>query len=250
MGRYPLLLLALFMIILPSVAGASDEPSASTGRAPLSGSAADYNGDGFADLAVGTPFESVSGEQLAGAVNVLYGTANGLSAEGNQLWHQDHGGVLDQVEDGDLFGSGLAPADYNGDGFTDLAVGAAVRDDQRRRRLRGSGSRPLRGSRLRSLLDRKPVLAPGPARVQGRARVQRLLRPRPVLRAWKAPAPPSASITSSQTTASRTAVGREPSQPRCRHPRWARPRTCPGAPSLPVTTGRMREGAAQKFIAP
>lgn len=128
MGRFPLILLAFFLILLPSVAGASDGPSGSTGDAPLSGSSADYNGDGFADLAVGTPFETVSGEVLAGAVNVLYGTANGLSAERSQLWHQDRSGILDQVEEGDIFGHSLAPADYNGDGYTDLAIGARGED--------------------------------------------------------------------------------------------------------------------------
>jgi hypothetical protein len=38
---------------------------------------ADFDDDGFADLAIGIPFEDVGGIAEAGAVNVLYGTAVG-----------------------------------------------------------------------------------------------------------------------------------------------------------------------------
>ena len=38
----------------------------------------DFNGDGFADLAVGAPGEAVGAVAGAGALNVLYGSANGL----------------------------------------------------------------------------------------------------------------------------------------------------------------------------
>src|SRR6476620_3661770 len=44
----------------------------------------DFNGDGRDDLAVGVPSESVGSASEAGAVNVLYGGAGGLSATGNQ----------------------------------------------------------------------------------------------------------------------------------------------------------------------
>jgi hypothetical protein len=40
----------------------------------------------------------------AGAVNVLYGAATGLSASGNQFWHQDTPSVLDAAERLDYFG--------------------------------------------------------------------------------------------------------------------------------------------------
>ena len=40
----------------------------------------DFNGDGYADLAVGVPLEKVGGHFGAGAVNVLYGSGNGLTA--------------------------------------------------------------------------------------------------------------------------------------------------------------------------
>jgi hypothetical protein len=88
---------------------------------------ADFNGDGFADLAVGVPFEDLAGSAGtifdAGAVSVIYGSSNGLVASRNQLWHQDRAGIPDSAEDGDGFGSALAAADFNGDGFADLAAG-------------------------------------------------------------------------------------------------------------------------------
>lgn len=37
----------------------------------------DFNGDGYADLAVGVPLEDVDGHDDAGAVNVVYGARHG-----------------------------------------------------------------------------------------------------------------------------------------------------------------------------
>ena len=88
----------------------------------------DFDNDGFDDLAVGVPSESVGGIDLAGAVNVIYGSATGLQSAGNQFWNQNSSGILDQAataefEDGEHFGSALAAADFNHDGVDDLAIG-------------------------------------------------------------------------------------------------------------------------------
>jgi hypothetical protein len=82
--------------------------------------AGDFNGDGFSDLAVGAPGDN-SG---AGTVNVIYGSANRLTKTGNQLWTQDtlNDGAASQAGAG--FGTTLVAADFNGDGKTDLAIGA------------------------------------------------------------------------------------------------------------------------------
>jgi hypothetical protein len=94
-------------------------------------SSADFNGDGFNDLAIGAPGEdldTVAGTMIAaGAVNILYGSSNGLSATSprpDQFWTQDSPDVNDKVEQFDNFGFSLASADFNGDGFDDLAIGA------------------------------------------------------------------------------------------------------------------------------
>jgi hypothetical protein len=95
---------------------------------PVTGPAGDFNGDGFADLAVGVPFEDVGGAEDAGAVNVLYGSATGLVAAGSQYWTQDSPGIGDVAERSDQFGFATTAGDFNGDGFSDLAVGAPLED--------------------------------------------------------------------------------------------------------------------------
>lgn len=88
----------------------------------------DFDGDGFADLAIGASGESVGAAVGAGAINVLYGSASGLNATGDQLWHQDSTGILDVAEASDNFGDSLAAGDFDGDGFTDLAIGVEDED--------------------------------------------------------------------------------------------------------------------------
>jgi len=84
----------------------------------------DFNDDGFIDMAVGAPRDDVTLGGIEGAVNVIYGSAGGLTPEGNQLWHQSQAGVAGTAETQDEFGSAVATGDFNGDGYADLAIGA------------------------------------------------------------------------------------------------------------------------------
>jgi arylsulfatase A-like enzyme len=90
--------------------------------------AGDFNGDGYADLAIGVPNETASSVKTAGGVNVLFGGPDGLTSTGNQLWKQGNDGILDTPETGDHFGASLAAGDLNGDGSADLAVGVPQED--------------------------------------------------------------------------------------------------------------------------
>jgi len=90
---------------------------------------ADFDGDGFGDLAIGVPGEYLEGADDAGGVNVLYGRSYGLSTEFDQFWAQDNPGLSSEAEAGDEFGRALAAGDFDGDGHTDLAVGVPYEDE-------------------------------------------------------------------------------------------------------------------------
>ncbi len=88
----------------------------------------DFDGDGIDDLAIGSPGERLGAATGAGAVHVLYGTADGLTGSGSTFYHQNTSQVLDDAETGDGFGAALAAGDFDGDGNDDLAVGVPNED--------------------------------------------------------------------------------------------------------------------------
>ncbi|MCL8015226.1 FG-GAP-like repeat-containing protein [Streptomyces sp. AS02] len=89
------------------------------------GLSGDFNGDGYRDVAVGAVCTHVGSASCAGAVVVLYGSSSGVSASRKAVITQNSTGVPGTAESGDLFGSGLATADLDRDGYSDLVVGAS-----------------------------------------------------------------------------------------------------------------------------
>ena len=89
---------------------------------------ADFDGDGFGDLAIGVIGEGVDGVANAGAVQLLYGSAAGLMPKHMQIWHQNDEGIEGATETDDHFGAALTAADFDGDGFGDLAIGVIGED--------------------------------------------------------------------------------------------------------------------------
>jgi hypothetical protein len=85
--------------------------------------AGDFNKDGYDDLAIGVPGEAIGFLYNAGVLDVLYGSNDGLTKAGVQVFDQDKPGVYGDVEQADLFGFSLAVGDFDDDGFDDLAVG-------------------------------------------------------------------------------------------------------------------------------
>lgn len=83
----------------------------------------DFDGDGFDDLAVGTPSEQ---NQLALNTGMVYVYRGGV--DGFEPWFALTQKSLGATETGDLFGSALAAGDFDGDGVDDLAVGAPGED--------------------------------------------------------------------------------------------------------------------------
>jgi len=90
----------------------------------LSVECGDFDGDGYADLVVGSPGEAVGDQSEAGALHVLFGSASGVSSEGSQFLHRDVTGVAAKAKTGDRWAWALASGDFNNDGWADLAVGA------------------------------------------------------------------------------------------------------------------------------
>jgi hypothetical protein len=106
-------------VALPATAGAAAAPHQVRD---------DFNGDGYADLAVAAPDGTVAGRAKAGFVGVLYGSASGLKSSTKQVFSQNTAGVPGGSEAGDRFGSALTTADLDRDGYTDLIVGVGGED--------------------------------------------------------------------------------------------------------------------------
>ena len=90
----------------------------------LSLAGGDFNKDGFSDLAVGAPYDDLAPVFNTGVVHVFYGAASGLTCSNSVAWRENDfaGG---SVQGDELFGSALAVGDFNLDGYSDLAIGAA-----------------------------------------------------------------------------------------------------------------------------
>ncbi|MEM7286776.1 MAG: FG-GAP repeat protein [Actinomycetota bacterium] len=84
---------------------------------------ADFDGDGWLDVAVGVPREDLGTTTDAGLVHVIYGRADGYRGGRIQTFHQAVAGVPGDPGAGDRFGAALAALDWNGDGRLDLAIG-------------------------------------------------------------------------------------------------------------------------------
>jgi len=84
---------------------------------------ADFNRDGYADLAVGQPGEAAGTTAFAGAVTVVYGSSSGLDTTRSAGFGSPAG-----AEAYARFGTALVAGDFNRDGYPDLAVGAPGED--------------------------------------------------------------------------------------------------------------------------
>jgi hypothetical protein len=88
----------------------------------------DFNGDGFTDVAIGSPYGTAGSAKFAGFVDIVYGSSNGLNTGKHQVFSQASAGIAGSPETSDHFGNSLTSADFDHDGFADLAVGVPDED--------------------------------------------------------------------------------------------------------------------------
>ena len=92
--------------------------------------AGDINGDGVSDLIIGANFADPNGNSNAGESYVVFGNKNGFTSNLN-LANLDgsNGFVINGINSGDFSGTSVSSAgDINGDGFSDIIVGATNAD--------------------------------------------------------------------------------------------------------------------------
>lgn len=89
----------------------------------------DVDKDGYADLVIGNQREPAADPSgaLGGKVTLVHGApkAEWVDARSTSAFTQATNGVPGTAESGDGFGKSVALGDINGDGYADLAVGAA-----------------------------------------------------------------------------------------------------------------------------
>ena len=86
--------------------------------------AGNFTGGAYDDLAIGVPADgAVNHDDGPGAVDVLYGSAAGLTSEKAQRWSQATPGVKGRAVNDEQFGRSLAAGHFAGRTSADLAIG-------------------------------------------------------------------------------------------------------------------------------
>lgn len=86
----------------------------------------DFNGDGYRDYAYGSSVTD-AGNDGSGTVGIIYGTATGPNGRKQNIT-QNSAGIPGANEWDDGFGNAMAGADFNRDGYADLAVASYGED--------------------------------------------------------------------------------------------------------------------------
>jgi len=97
-------------------------------KSAVKGASSDFNGDGFSDAVVADPYADPGGVSDAGQITVMYGNSGTIGGGSVDTLVQGSGNVGNTASAGDRFGSTVAAADVDNDGYTDLLVGTPYED--------------------------------------------------------------------------------------------------------------------------
>ena len=122
-SRARALVVAVGVAGLVAAMGVTASPA---GAAPKAAKPYDFDGNGYPDLAIGAPVLRVGSVRRAGGVMVLPSSKKGPSRR-EKVISESSKGVPGASERDDGFGAAVASADFNRDGFADLAVGSRAR---------------------------------------------------------------------------------------------------------------------------
>lgn len=87
-----------------------------------------FNGDLYADLIIGVPYEDIDSIEDSGGFHLLKGAVGGLTDWGNQFYSQEDFSAEDACESADMFAYSIISGDFNGDYYSDLVVGVPWED--------------------------------------------------------------------------------------------------------------------------
>ncbi|HEY2794041.1 MAG TPA: FG-GAP repeat protein [Micromonosporaceae bacterium] len=86
--------------------------------------ASDFNGDGYSDLAIGSPERPIGDVAVAGSIQIDYGRASGIDPSTAVYFDQDSPGMPGAPKAQNYFGQQIVSGYFNGDCYADLAVSA------------------------------------------------------------------------------------------------------------------------------
>ena len=143
-------------LLRPGASGIPGPPENSA-RFGFALAAGNFDGDAYADLAVGAPNDDVGAAADAGSVTVFHGGANGLLPYAGYLISQDEVDIADTAEAGEGFGYSL------GAGGRHLSLASYVVGGREHPRVDEVADQRKPGARAQ-ILDRRPLQSGQPAR--------------------------------------------------------------------------------------
>ncbi|HEU5156061.1 MAG TPA: FG-GAP repeat protein [Streptosporangiaceae bacterium] len=111
----------------PASASTLASSSATAAAAAVPAKSGDFNGDGRRDIAMGSPLGTTGGVRT-GFVTVVFGGGTGPNTGRRQVITQNSAGVPGTATANNAFGASTASADFDMDGYADLAIGVPGED--------------------------------------------------------------------------------------------------------------------------